>query len=37
MKIGICGYGFVGKATEQLKNDEIEFIIYDKNPSLCNP
>lgn len=37
MKIGICGYGFVGKATEQLKNNNIEFIIYDKNPKLCNP
>lgn len=37
MKIGICGYGFVGKATEQLKNNSIEFIIYDKNPKLCNP
>ena len=37
MKIGICGYGFVGKATEQLKNNNIEFIIYDKNHELCNP
>lgn len=37
MKIGICGYGFVGKATEQLKNDKINFVIYDKNPKLCNP
>ena len=37
MKIGIGGYGFVGKATEQLKNNDIEFIIYDKNPELCNP
>jgi len=37
MKIGICGYGFVGKATEQLKNDKVELVIYDKNPELCNP
>lgn len=37
MKIGICGYGFVGKATEQLKNDKVDFLIYDKEPNLCNP
>jgi nucleotide sugar dehydrogenase len=37
MKIGIGGYGFVGKATEQLKNNDIEFVIYDKNTELCNP
>ena len=37
MKIGIGGYGFVGKATEQLKNDKIDLVIYDKNPDLCNP
>ena len=29
MKIGIIGNGFVGKATNILKNDNVELIIYD--------
>lgn len=37
MKIGIIGNGFVGKATNILKNDNVELIIYDIDPKLCNP
>jgi len=37
MKIGIIGNGFVGKATYQLKCDEIEIIAYDINPQNCIP
>jgi len=37
MIIGIVGYGFVGKATEILKNDDVELIIYDINEKLCIP
>lgn len=36
-KIGIIGNGFVGKATFQLKCDNIDVVAYDKNPELCNP
>ena len=35
-KIGIVGYGFVGKATNLLCNENIT-IIYDKNENLCIP
>ena len=34
MKIGIVGFGFVGKATNSLTNDAL---IYDIDPSLCSP
>lgn len=37
MRIGIIGNGFVGKATNILKNENVELIIYDVDPSLCNP
>ena len=37
MKIGIIGNGFVGKATNILANQEVELIVYDINPDLCNP
>lgn len=37
MKIGIIGNGFVGKATNILQNDNVELVIYDVNPDLCNP
>lgn len=37
MKIGIIGNGFVGKATNILKNDNVELIIYDIDPKLCDP
>lgn len=37
MKIGIIGNGFVGKATNILKNPEIEIITYDIDPKLCSP
>ena len=37
MKIGIIGNGFVGKATYQLKCDDIEIFVYDLNPKLCIP
>ncbi len=37
MKLGVIGNGFVGKATNILKNEHIEIISYDKNPDLCVP
>lgn len=37
MKIGIIGNGFVGKATYQLKCEDIEILAYDINPELCQP
>ena len=37
IKIGIIGNCFVGKATQQLKCDEIDIIVYDNNPNLCIP
>ena len=37
MKIGIIGNGFVGKATNQLKCDDIEILSYDINPAFCSP
>ena len=37
MKIGIIGNGFVGKATNQLKCNDIDILAYDINPELCNP
>ena len=37
MKIGIIGNGFVGKATKQLKCPDIEILVYDINPTLCEP
>ena len=35
--IGIIGNGFVGKATYQLKCDEIDIMVYDLIPELCIP
>jgi len=37
MIIGIIGNGFVGKATYQLKCDDIIILAYDINPNLCDP
>ena len=37
MKIGIIGNGFVGKATNILKNDNVDLVVYDIDPNLCNP
>lgn len=37
MKIGIIGNGFVGKATNILRNDDVDIIMYDINPDLCSP
>jgi UDPglucose 6-dehydrogenase len=37
MIIGIIGNGFVGKATNQLKCNDIDIYAYDINPSLCVP
>ena len=37
MKIGIIGNGFVGKATNQLRCQDIEIIAYDINPECCVP
>ena len=32
MKIGIIGNGFVGKATNILKSEKVEIMIYDIIP-----
>ena len=37
MNIGIIGNGFVGKATNQLKCNDIEIFSYDINPDFCDP
>ena len=37
MKIGVIGNGFVGKATYLLKNIDLDILVYDIIPSLCNP
>jgi UDPglucose 6-dehydrogenase len=37
IKIGIIGNGFVGKATNQLKCEDIEIVAYDINPDFCHP
>jgi len=37
MKIGIIGNGFVGKATNILKNSNVDLVVYDIDPNLCNP
>jgi UDPglucose 6-dehydrogenase len=37
MKILIIGFGFVGKATYILKNEDLEVFTYDIDPNLCNP
>lgn len=37
MKIGIIGNGFVGKATSEFSNKDIELNIFDVNPDLCKP
>jgi len=37
MIIGIIGNGFVGKATFQLKCEDIEVLAYDINPDACVP
>ena len=37
MKIGIIGFGFVGKATYLLNCNNIEILVFDINPKLCIP
>ena len=37
MKIGVIGNGFVGKATNILKCDDVDIIMYDIDPDLCYP
>ena len=37
MKFGIIGNGFVGNATSLLSCADNECIIYDIDPSKCNP
>lgn len=37
MKIGIVGFGFVGKATYLLNCNDIEILVFDINPKLCIP
>ena len=37
MKLGIIGNGFVGNATKELNCSDIITMIFDINPSLCEP
>ena len=37
MIIGVIGNGFVGKATTQLRCNDIELLAYDINPEACEP
>ena len=37
MKISVIGNGFVGKATQILKCEEVDLVVYDIDPKLCNP
>ena len=37
MKIGVIGNGFVGKATQLLKGNNIEMLVYDIDPNKCIP
>lgn len=36
-KLGIIGNGFVGKATSVLKCKNIQLLLYDIDPKLCDP
>ena len=37
MKIGIIGNGFIGRAMQELRNDNVEVFCYDKCDDLCEP
>jgi UDPglucose 6-dehydrogenase len=37
MKIGIMGNGFVGNATSLFKSNNVDVIVYDKDPNRCDP
>lgn len=37
MKIGVIGYGFVGKATSLFQHPSFEYYIYDLDSSKCQP
>jgi UDPglucose 6-dehydrogenase len=37
MKIGVVGNGFVGNATSLFKCDDIDVVVYDKDPNRCDP
>ena len=37
MKIGVIGNGFVGKATQLLKGNNIEMLVYDIDPEKSIP
>jgi len=37
MKLGVIGNGFVGKASRNLENPEVQVLSYDLNPALCIP
>lgn len=37
MKIGIIGNGFIGRAMQELRNDVVEVVCYDKCADLCEP
>ena len=37
MKLGIIGNGFVGSATQILKNNNISTIVYDIASQKCSP
>jgi len=37
MKLGIIGNGFVGKATQGFQSSKVDLLIYDIDPSKCQP
>jgi nucleotide sugar dehydrogenase len=37
LKIGIVGNGYVGKATRLFACDNVECLVYDKEPKRCDP
>ena len=37
MKIGIVGNGYVGKATQLFACEDVECLVFDKEPEKCNP
>jgi UDP-glucuronate decarboxylase len=37
MRIGIIGNGFVGEATGLLACDDVELLVYDRDPTRCCP
>ena len=37
MKIGVLGNGYVGKATQLFSCEEVDCVVYDKDPDKCVP